>query len=275
MNPFRQLLKAAGSHQPLGTWISSASPIVAEAVGQAGFEWGVLDMEHAPLDPMGVLHLLQALASTKMVPVVRVPWNDTVTVKRVLDAGAQTVLFPFVQSADEARRAVAATRYPPDGIRGMAGMSRASKFGTTPNYLKTANHSQGVIVQLETPHAANLVEEIAGVPGVDAIFLGPADLSASMGYPGQLTHPDVMKLMGQTVQRCKAMGVPVGTVGGTPDTVTQYRAMGFEYVAIASDMGLLMRGAQAAVTALRTADKETHVHSLDRGTQTEASGSGY
>ena len=127
MNPLRQLLQSAGSHAPLGTWIMSASPLVTEAMGHAGFDWGVIDMEHTPLDMMEVIHLLQAVGNTKMVPIVRVPWNDTVTLKRVLDAGAQTLLFPFVQNADEARRAVAATRYPPEGIRGMAGMSRGSQ----------------------------------------------------------------------------------------------------------------------------------------------------
>lgn len=274
VNTFRQLIKAAGSHPPIGTWIMSASPIVAEAIGHAGFDWGVVDMEHAPLDMMDVVQLLQAIAGTKMVPVVRVPWNDSVMVKRVLDAGAQTLLFPWVQNADEARRAVAATRYAPEGHRGMAGMSRASKFGTVPNYLKTANAQQGVIVQIETPHAASLAEEIAGVPGVDALFVGPADLSASMGHPGELMHPEVMKLMAQLVEQCKAAGKPVGTVGGTPDSVTQYRAMGFDFVAVASDLGLMMRGAQAAVAALRTPDTATHVHSLTGGTRTETASSG-
>src|SRR3990167_10214315 len=134
MNDFRQMLKSSGAHPPVGTWITSASPLVAEAIGCAGFDWGLVDMEHAPLDVAGVVTLLQALSSTKMLPVVRVPWNDMVGVKRVLDAGAATLMFPFVQNADEARRAVAATRYPPEGVRGMAGMSRATRFGTAANY---------------------------------------------------------------------------------------------------------------------------------------------
>jgi 2-keto-3-deoxy-L-rhamnonate aldolase RhmA len=272
MNAFRQLLRSRGAQAPLGTWIMSASPIVAEAIGHAGFEWGVVDMEHTPLDLMEVVHLLQAVGNTKMLPVVRVPWNDTVTVKRVIDAGATTVLFPFVQNAVEATQAVAATRYPPEGVRGMAGMSRASKFGTTPDYLKTANKSMGVIVQLETREALTQLDAIAAVPGVDAIFIGPADLSGSMGLPGQLTHPQVMSAMSEAAQRCKAVGMPVGTVGGTPEQVVQYRAAGFTFVAIASDLGLLMRGAQAAVKSLTTPDGETHVHTLAGGTQT---GGGY
>ncbi len=250
-NPFRQLLHRSGARPPLGTWIMSASPIVAEAVGLTGMEWGVIDMEHSPLDLRDVVHMLQAVAGTPLVPVLRVPWNDPVTFKRVLDAGAQTLLVPFVQNADEARRAVAATRYPPAGMRGMAGMSRGSRFGTAPDYFKTANDGMGVIVQLETVEAVAQLEAIASVPGVDSIFLGPADLSGTMGFAGQLTHPEVMRLMGDAVQRCKALGKPVGTVGGTPEVVTQYRAMGFDYVAIASDLGLLMRGLQGAVKALQ------------------------
>ncbi|MDP1646956.1 MAG: aldolase/citrate lyase family protein [Rubrivivax sp.] len=268
MNPLRQLLKSAGSHAPLGTWLLSASPIVVEAIGHAGFDWGVLDMEHAPLDLMGLVHLLQAVGNTKMVPVVRVPWNDTVTVKRVLDAGAQTLLFPFVQNADEARRAVAATRYPPEGVRGMAGMSRGSKFGTTPDYFQAANKNMGVIAQLETPEAVANLESIAAVPGVDALFVGPADLSGSMGHAGQLAHPAVMSLMAGAAQRCQAIDMPMGTVGDTPEAVVQYRAAGYTFVAIASDLGLLMRGARAAVKALTTPEGETHVHTLAGGTQT-------
>jgi 2-keto-3-deoxy-L-rhamnonate aldolase RhmA len=269
MNPFRQLLMAHGAKAPVGTWVMSASPIVAEAVGMAGFDWAVLDMEHTPLDIMDLVHLLQAVGNTKMVPVVRVPWNDPVTVKRVLDAGAHTVLFPFVQNADEARAAVAATRYPPAGVRGMAGMSRASRFGTTPDFLKSANATVGVVVQIETPAAAAELESIAGVPGVDAIFVGPADLSGAMGLPGELTHPDVMTLMADLAQRAHRLGTPIGTVGGTPEVVTRYRAMGFDFIAIASDLGLLMRGAQAAVGALRNEGSAQQVHTLQDGTRTE------
>ena len=270
MNAFRQLMRAAGSKPPIGTWISSASPIVAEAVGHAGFDWGVVDMEHAPLDMMNVLQLLQALGNTKTVGVVRVPWNDAVMVKRVLDAGATTVLFPFVQNADEARRAVSATRYPPAGQRGMSGMSRASKFGTVPGYLKIADATMGVMVQLETPQALAQLEAIAGVDGVDAVFIGPADLSASMGHIGQFTHPAVMQAMADAARRCKALGKPIGTIGATPEVVTQYRAMGYDYLAVSSDMGLLMSGALAAVKALRGLSDEAHVHSLQTGTQTDA-----
>ena len=272
MNAFRQLLGAAGQHTPIGTWIMSASPIVAEAVGHAGFDWGVIDMEHSPLDIMQVAQMLQALSATRLEPVVRVPWNDPVTVKRVLDAGATTVLFPFVQTPEEAQRAVASTRYPPEGNRGMAGMSRATKFGTAANYARTANDTMGVIVQLETAEAVQSLESIAAVPGVDAIFIGPGDLSATMGHVGQATHPDVMALMGRAAQRAKAIGKPIGTVGGTPEVVAQYRAAGFDYVAIASDLGLLMRSAQAALGTLRAQGAGTAAGSSAAGTRSSESG---
>ena len=157
MNDFMQLLRSAAARPepvaPLGSWVMSASPLVAEAMGAAGFAWSVVDMEHSPLDLMGVVHLLQAVAATPMLPVTRVPWNDRVTIKRVLDAGAETLLVPFVQNADEARHAVASVRYPPDGLRGMAAMGRASRFGTRPDHYGTANARVGLILQLETAAA--------------------------------------------------------------------------------------------------------------------------
>jgi len=218
---------------------------------------------------MQLLQLLQAVGNTKMVPVVRVPWNDAVTVKRVLDVGAQTLLFPMIQNADEARLAVAATRYPPQGVRGMAGMSRASRFGTAPDYLRNASRGIGVIVQLETPLALAHLEAIAGTEGVDALFVGPADLSAAMGHVGEFTHPAVMQAMADAARRCKALGKPIGTIGGTPEVVTRYRAMGYDYLAVSSDMGLLMSGALATVKALRGLSDQPLVHSLHAGTRTD------
>jgi 2-keto-3-deoxy-L-rhamnonate aldolase RhmA len=271
MNPFCQLLRARGAKPPVGTWIVSASPMVAEAVGHAGFDWGVLDMEHAPLDLMPLVQLLQALAGTKMVPVVRVPWNEPVMVKRVLDAGAQTLLFPLIQSPEEAARAVAATRYPPEGGRGVSAMGRASCFGTVPDYYRSANRGIGVVVQLETPQAIAQLEHIAAVPGVDALFVGPGDLAAAMGYLGQLTHPAVMALMVDAAGRARAVGKPIGTLGTTTEVVTRYRAAGYDFLAVASDLALLMQGAGAAVQALRQSGSGAHVHTLSEGTRTDQS----
>ena len=270
MNAFRHLLKAAGSHPPIGTWLTSASALVAEAMGHAGFDWAVIDTEHGPADTMDVVQMLQALSCTRLVPVVRVAANDAVLVKRVLDAGAATVMFPCVQSAAEAQRAVASVRYPPEGVRGMAGMSRASRFGTAVNYLKIANQGIATIVQLESGEALDALEAIAAVDGVDALFIGPADLSGNLGHPGELTHPSVVKAMSDAVQRARDAGRSIGTVGGDPSQVAQYRAMGFDFVAVSSDLGLMMQAAQAALAALRTQEAGAHVHTLCGGTRRDA-----
>lgn len=270
MNPFRQMLKASGSQPALGTWILSANPLVAEAMGHAGFDWAVVDMEHGPADLAAVVHMLQALASTRLVPVVRVPWNEPVVVKRVLDAGALTVMFPFVQSADEARAAVAATRYPPEGVRGMIGMSRASRFGTVPNFIRNANRTVGVIVQIESRTAVEAVEAIAAVPGVDALFVGPLDLAGSLGLGGDVSAAPVVEHINRAVAASHRAGKPIGVIGTEPQAVAQFRAMGFDYLAIGSDLGLMMSSALAAIRALRTPASE-HVHTLNAGTHTGAS----
>jgi 2-keto-3-deoxy-L-rhamnonate aldolase RhmA len=251
MNPFFDLIARREGDPTLGTFLMSASPIVAEAVGHAGYDWGIVDMEHGPIDMMGLVHLLQAVSSTPMLPVVRVPWNDAVTVKRVLDAGATTLLFPFVQNADEARAAVAATRYPPLGVRGMAGISRGSLFGTAKDHFVSANDRIGVILQLETRQGIDRLEEIAAVSGVDALFLGPADLSGSLGMPGQLTHPDVVALVADAAQRCRAAGKPVGTLVGAAEVLDRFPSSHFDFIAVASDLAFLMRRAQAELQALK------------------------
>lgn len=266
MNPFRQLLLRAGSQPPLGTWLMSASPLLAEAAGHAGFDFGVVDMEHAPLDLAEVVHLLQAVAGTRMVPLVRVPWNEPVTIKRVLDAGATTLLVPFVESAAQAAAAVAATRYPPRGVRGMAGMTRASRFGMQADYLVSADRRVAVVVQVETTAAVAALPAITAIDGVDAVFVGPADLSASMGLTGQLRHPRVMEAMSEVARRCRALGKPVGTVGSELEVIAQYRAAGFDFLAIDSNLGLFMQAAQRAIAALHGRDTE-HVHDLARGTR--------
>ena len=179
---------------------------------------------------------------------------------------ATTLLMPFVQNAEEARRAVAATRYPPEGVRGMAGTTRAARYGAHAEYFAQANKGIAVILQLETAQALQELEAIAAVPGVDALFLGPADISASIGLPGQTTHRAVNELMNDAVRRCKALGMPVGTIGADPAVVAQYRAGGFDYLAVNSDIGLMVQAAQRAMAALRSRETE-HVHDLAGGTQ--------
>ena len=252
-NPFKTMLARTDlpAGFPVGTFAMSASPLLAEALGWAGFDWAVVDMEHTPLDLDGLVRMLQAVAGTPMLPITRVPWNDTVMVKRVLDAGARTVMFPFVQDAEEARRAVAACKYLPQGVRGMAAMSRGSRFGTVPDYFKVSNAAVSVVVQIETLEALAQVDAIAGVEGVDSVFLGPADLSAAMGHVGDLMHADVVAAMARAVQRVHAAGKPVGSVAGTPEAVAVYRGIGIDYIGCASDLGLLMRQCAAVLSTIR------------------------
>ena len=268
-NSFTQMLRVCGGHPPIGTWIVSASSIVAEALGCAGFDWAVIDMKHGPSDVMDVMHMLQALGATKTLPVVRVPGNDAVVVQRVLDVGAGTLMFPFVHNAEQARCAVAATRFAPEGVRGVAAMSRASRFGTAPNCMRSANHKVAVIVEIESVQAIEQIDAIAQVDGVDAFFLGMSELSAALGQVGRPSHPAVMEQMARAVQRCKALGKPIGTAAPTPQLAAQCRAAGFDYIAVASDLGLMMSGAHGVIAALRTGADE-HVHTLAGSTRTAA-----
>jgi 2-dehydro-3-deoxyglucarate aldolase len=252
-NPFRELLKQPAV--PLGTWLMSGAASTAEAMGCAGFDWVVVDMEHVPIDYKDAYQILQAIAGTPATSVVRLAWNDGVMVKRALDIGAQTLMFPFVQNADEAKRAVAATRYPTatdrSGTRGFAAMHRGSRYATAPDYGKRANEGVFRMIQIETPEALAKLEEIASVDGVDALFMGPGDLSSSMGVIGNVADAKVQAALKDAAARAKAVGKPIGIVGPTPEMVGQFIEWGYTYVAIASDMGMMMRQANAFISALR------------------------
>jgi 2-dehydro-3-deoxyglucarate aldolase/4-hydroxy-2-oxoheptanedioate aldolase len=249
VNAFKRSL--AASDVPIGTWLMSASHAAAEALGCLGFDFLVVDMEHVPIDVPQTLTLLQAIAGTSARAVVRLAWNDPVLAKRVMDLGAQTLMFPFVQDAEEARRAVAATRYPPLGNRGFAAMHRASRYGTASDYARRANDEACVIVQLETVEAIERVESIAAVPGVDAIFVGPGDLAATSGHIGDIAHADVQARLRLCAQTCRRLHKPVGIVGPTPEMVGQFVENGYSFVAVASDMGMLLRQAGTFLARMR------------------------
>jgi len=254
-NRFKAWLKAPPARAPLGSWLMAASPVTAEAMGWAGYDFLVLDMEHVPVDVPQALALMQAVAGTPAELVVRLPWNDPVIVKRVLDAGAQTLMFPFVQNAEEAAAAVAATRYPPAGIRGVAAMHRAARYGMVGDYLHRAGDEIAVILQLETPAAVADLPRIAGIDGVDAVFVGPADLSAAMGHLGGIGVPEVQAALRDAAAEAQRLGLPCGIVGGTPDLVRSYVEAGFDYVAMGSDLSLMMGAARAALSALHGDDR--------------------
>lgn len=248
-NPFRKQL--AQGNVPFGTWLMSGASSTAEAMGHAGFDWLLVDLEHVPMDEKDMLHTLQAIAGTRACPVVRLASSDLVRVKKALDMGAQTLMHPFVNTPEEARRAIAYSKYPPEGIRGFAAMHRASAYGTVGNYGGRANGGVFNIVQLETPEAVTNLEAIAEIPGVDALFLGPGDLSAAMGHIGNIAHPDVNAVITDVAARCKRLGKPCGIVGPTPDSVNGFIQLGYDFVAIASDMGMMVRQANAFIEAVK------------------------
>jgi 4-hydroxy-2-oxoheptanedioate aldolase len=250
-NRFKSWLKSPPPDRPLGTWLMSAAPSTAEAMGFCGFDFLVVDMEHTPIGVPETIGILRAIAGTPAVPVVRLPWNDQVLVKRVLDAGAKTLMFPFIQTAEEAKRAVAYTRYPPDGVRGIAAVHRGSRFGRVADYLKTANDTIAVIAQLETVQAIERTAEIAAVDGVDSLFLGPGDLSGAMGLIGEIAHPDVQAMIARAAEFAHAAGKPIGIVGPNPEMVGRFIDYGYDWVAVASDMAMMTGRALDFIGALR------------------------
>lgn len=242
VNAFKRALREG---RPLfGAWLMSGAPATAEALGCAGMDFLVVDMEHVPVDTPQMVEILRAVAATPAPAVVRLPWNDMVMVKRALDGGAQTVMLPFVQNADEARRAVAYTRYPPDGVRGVAGLHRANRYMTVPDYLARAAAELCVAVQIETQSALANLPAIAAVPGIDTIFIGPADLAASMGMLGDVGHAAVQDKLRQGAQMCRQAGKPCGIIGGAPDLVGRYVDYGYDWIAIGSDMSFMVGRAQ-------------------------------
>ena len=194
-------------------WSSLGSNIVAEVLAYAGYDWIVVDTEHAPSEPLEVLAQLQGLATGTAEPVVRVAWNDAVLMKRLLDIGARSLLVPFVQSAEEARAAVAATRYPPQGVRGVSVSHRANRFGRVRDYLQTAHQEICVLVQLETRAALDALEAIAAIEGVDGLFIGPSDLAADLGHLGNAAHPDVQAVI---AERARASVPPASRPASWP-----------------------------------------------------------
>jgi 4-hydroxy-2-oxoheptanedioate aldolase len=242
-NPFKHALKER--RLQIGLWSSLASNISAEIIADSGFDWILLDTEHSPNEVPNLLSQLQALARGTATAVVRPAWNDPVMIKRVLDIGTQSVLLPYVQNPDEARRAVAAVRYPPAGIRGVAATPRASRYGRVTNYLKKAADEICVLVQVETGAALDQLEAIAAVDGIDGVFIGPADLSASLGHIGNPQHPDAQKAIQTAAQRLKAVGKAAGILTGNEDEARRYIDWGYTFVAVGTDTVLLARTADA------------------------------
>ncbi len=244
-NQFRQDLIA---RKPLiGCWSALGNPITTEVLGLAGFDWLLLDAEHAPNDVLSLIPQLMALKDSSSAPVVRPPWNETVIIKRLLDAGFYNFLIPFVQSADDARNAVAATRYPPAGVRGVSVAQRSNHYGTVKDYLRLINDNISVVVQIESRAGVAAVDEIVSVPGIDGLFIGPSDLAAGFGHLGEPNHPDVQAAMKTVFASADAQGKPVGILAPVEADARRYMEMGASFVAVGSDLGVF----RGAIQALR------------------------
>lgn len=248
-NRFKQAL-AQGERQ-VGMWSALASPITAEILAGAGFDWIVIDGEHAPNDIPSLVGQLQAMRGGTAEPVFRVPWNDMVTIKRALDVGARSLIVPFVQNVEEAERAARATLYPPRGVRGVAVVVRGSDFGRVPNYLENAHRNTCLIVQLETRLALGQIEAIAHIDGIDGMFIGPSDLAANMGHLGNPKHPDVQAAIKDAAERIRATGKSAGTLVRDAEDAERMFGLGFNFVAAGIDVALLARNAETLAQRLK------------------------
>jgi 4-hydroxy-2-oxoheptanedioate aldolase len=242
-NAFKRAL-AAGKPQ-IGLWSSLSSSYSVEVIAGAGFDWILLDTEHSPADLENLLTQLQAAAPYPTHAVVRVPWNDMVTIKRTLDIGAQSLLIPYVSTAGEARAAVSYTRYPPAGMRGVAGTTRATRFGRVKDYASRAHEEICVLVQVETQDALDSIEAICAVDGVDGVFIGPADLHASLGRTGEIANPEVKPVIDQAIRRIRKAGKAPGILTPNEADARRWLECGALFVAVGADVGILARGAES------------------------------
>lgn len=248
-NKFKRAIQA-GTPQ-VGIWSTLCSNIVADILATTAFDWALIDMEHSPNDLSSVLSQLQAYRNGTVVPVIRPPWNEPVTVKRLLDIGATSLLFPMIQNAEEAAAAVRACRYPPRGIRGVALNHRGNRYGEVTDYLERWEDEVTVLVQIETLSALDKIDEITATEGVDGVFFGPADLSADMGLIGQPGHEKVSEKIGEGAARVHAAGKPTGILVGDAALGAKWLKEGITFVACGTDLGLLAKGARALNKTVR------------------------
>ena len=229
----------------IGIWSSLANEITTEALGVAGFDWVVLDGEHSPNNVRTFITQLMALKDSPTAPVVRPSCNNAAEIKLLLDSGFYNFLIPFVESADEAHSAVSATRYPPQGIRGVSVSQRSNRYGTVPDYFKNVNQHICVMVQIESRAGVAAVKDIAAVEGVDCIFVGPSDLAAALGHLGNASHPEVQAAIAQVFADAKAAGKPSGILAPVEADARRYLAMGATFVGVGSDLGAFRNATQA------------------------------
>jgi 2-dehydro-3-deoxyglucarate aldolase len=242
-NSFKRDLRAG--KKLIGCWSSLSNAITTEVLGVAGFDWILLDGEHSPNDVATFIPQLMALKDSPSAPVVRPSSNNEVEIKRLLDAGFYNFLVPFVESVDEAKRAVSATRYPPQGIRGVSVSQRSNRYGTVPDYFKSINEHICVMVQIESRAGVAAARDIAALDGVDCIFVGPSDLAAGLGHLGNAGHPEVQAAIAAVFADAKACGKPTGILAPVEADARRYMAMGATFVAVGSDLGVFRSATQA------------------------------
>jgi len=224
----------------IGMWVASGSPVVAEICAGSGLDWLLIDGEHAPNDLRSTLAQLQAVAAYPVDAVVRAPIGDAVLIKQLLDIGVESLIVPMVHDRQAAEDVVRATRYPPEGIRGVgSALARSSRWNRRDGYLDTANDRITTIVQIESTQAVDALEEIAAVDGIDAVFVGPADLAASMGYRGRQDHPDVVAAVEDVLRRADEHGTPAGVNAFDDALARSYLAAGAKFVLVGADVTLL------------------------------------
>lgn len=239
LNLFKRGL-ASGKPQ-IGIWNSLANAYATEVVAGCGLDWMLLDTEHAPGDVPTVLAQLQAAAPYPIACVVRPAWNDLVLIKRFLDVGVQSLLIPFVQNAEEARAVVRACRYPPHGVRGVSGAGRHNRFGRVADYFDRVHDELCILVQAETLTALDHLDEILDVDGIDGVFIGPADLSADMGFTGTVNRPEVRVRIEAAIRQIRASGKAAGFLWTNLDDCQHWIDVGTSFLAVASDLGILAR----------------------------------
>lgn len=241
-NRFKEALRQG--RQQIGFWCMLPDPYITEILCDAGFDWLLLDSEHSPTDLRVISSQIQAAKTGSASIVVRPPVNDKVIIKQYLDIGAQTLLLPMVQNADEARAAVSAMRYPPEGVRGVSGTSRATGFGRVKGYHKKAEQELCLLVQVETRAALDEIEAIAAVDGVDGIFIGPADLAASLGHLGNPFAPEVIEIIKDALARIQAAGKPAGILSFDEEHMHKFIALGTTFAAVGGDVNVLRDSAE-------------------------------
>jgi 2-keto-3-deoxy-L-rhamnonate aldolase RhmA len=234
-----------------GAWCNLASGITTEMAAQAGFDWILIDQEHGPGDNLTLLNQLQAIGDRPSAAIVRIAWNERIGFKRALDLGAAGIMIPYIETADDAARTVAYLRYPPDGQRGVAMSPRAAGFGADfDTYFSEANRNLLAVTQIETGTAVRNARKIAAVDGVDVLFVGPLDLSISVGLPGRFEDPDYLAILAQVASAARQAGKAAGILLPTGHLIERVYDMGFRFVAVGSDGGMVMQGMQANRSAL-------------------------